>query len=73
MLKQVFIDIDDANDIICFSEIRQVDKTKVTNESEDIFFIVQENKVTSNKYVKDVAKELITVVTYYLGGVGEIL
>ena len=65
--------IDDANDIICFSEIRQVDKTKVTNESEDIFFIVQGNKVTSNKYVKDVAKELITVVTYYLGGVGEIL
>ena len=65
--------IDDANDIICFSEIRQVDKTKVTNESEDIFFIVQGNKVTSNKYVEDVAKELITVVTYYLGGVGEIL
>ena len=65
--------IDDANDIICFSEIRQVDKTKFTNESEDIFFIVQGNKVTSNKYVEDVAKELITVVTYYLGGVGEIL
>lgn len=65
--------IDDANDIICFSEIRQVDKTKVTNESEDIFFIVQGNKVTSNKYVEDVAKELITVVTYYLRGVGEII
>lgn len=29
--------IDDANDIICYSEIRQVDKTKVTNESKDIF------------------------------------
>jgi len=39
----------------------------------DIFFIVQGNKVASNKYVEDVAKELITVVTYYLGGVGEIL
>ena len=58
--------IDDANDIICFSEIRQVDKTKVTNESEDIFFIVQGNKETSDKYVEEVAKELITVVTYYL-------
>ena len=65
--------IDDANDIICFSEIRQVDKTKVTNESEDIFFIVQGNKETSDKYVEEVAKELITVVTYYLRGVGEIL
>ena len=59
--------IDDAN------EIRQVDKTKVTNESKDIFFIVQGNKETSDKYVKDIAKELITVVTYYLGGTGEIL
>ena len=65
--------IDDANDIICYSEIRQVDKTKVTNESKDIFFIVQVNKETSDKYVKDIAKELITVVTYYLGGTGEIL
>ena len=50
--------IDDANDIICYSEIRQVDKTKVTNESKDIFFIVQGNKETSDKYVKDIAKEL---------------
>lgn len=65
--------IDDANDIICFSEIRQVDKTKVTNESKDIFFIVQGNNENSDKYVKDIAKELIIVVTYYLGGTGEIL
>lgn len=65
--------IDDANDIICYSEIRQVDKTKVTNESKDIFFIVQGNKETSDKYVKDIAKELITVLTYYLGETDEIL
>lgn len=65
--------IDDANDIICYSEIRQVDKTKVTNESKDIFFIVQGNKETSDKYVKDIAKELITVLTYYLGITDEIL
>ena len=61
------------SDINCYSEIRQVDKTKVTNESKDIFFIVQGNKETSDKYVKDIAKELITVVTYYLGGTDEIL
>lgn len=71
--KGIYSYIDDANDIICFSEIRQVDKTKVTNESKDIFFIVQGNKETSSKYVEDVAKELIIVVTYYLGGSGEIL
>lgn len=65
--------IDDANDIICYSEIRQVDKTKVTEESKDVFFIVQGNQATTDKYVEDVAQELITVVTYYLGGTGEIL
>ena len=65
--------IDDANDIICFSEIRQVDKTKVTEESKDVFFIVQGNQATTDKYVEDVAQELITVVSYYLGGTGEIL
>ena len=65
--------IDDANDIICYSEIRQVDKTKVTEESKDVFFILQGNQATTDKYVEDVAQELITVVTYYLGGTGEIL
>ena len=65
--------IDDANDIICYSEIRQVDKTKVTEESKDVFFIVQGNQATTDKCVEDVAQELITVVTYYLGGTGEIL
>lgn len=65
--------IDDSNDIICYSEIRQVDKTKVTEESQDIFFIVQGNENTTDKEVGDVANELITVITYYLGGHGEIL
>ena len=65
--------IDDENDIICYSEIRQVDKTKVTEESKDVFFIVQGNQATTDKYLEDVAQELITVVTYYLGGTGEIL
>lgn len=30
-------------------------------------------KKPSDKYVEDIAKELITVVTYYLRGVGEII
>lgn len=65
--------IDDGQDIICYLEVRQVDKTKVTIESRDIFFIVQGNKETSQSYVDSVAKELITVITYYLGGHGELL
>lgn len=65
--------IDDDNDIICYLEVRQVDKTKVTEDSQDIFFIVQGNQETSQHEIDEVAKELITVVTYYLGGHGILL
>lgn len=65
--------IDDNNDIICYLEVRQVDKTKVTEDSTDIFFIVQGNKQTSQYDVDKVAEELITVITYYLGGHGQLL
>ena len=38
-----------------------------------IFSLLFKSIKTSDKYVKDIAKELITVVTYYLGGTDEIL
>lgn len=69
----VYSYIDDSNEVICYLEVRQVNKTKVTNDSKDIFFIVQGNEKTDYNYVKNVAKELITVVTYYCGGTGKIL
>ena len=69
----VYSYIDDNNEIICYLEVRQVNKTKVTNDSKDIFFIVQGNEKTDYNYVKNVAGELITVITYYCGGTGKIL
>lgn len=73
VLANVYSYIDDSNEIICYLEVRQVNKTKVTNNSKDIFFIVQGNEKTDYSYIKNVAKELITVVTYYCGGTGKIL
>ncbi len=69
----VYSYIDDNDEIICYLEVRQVNKTKVTNDSKDIFFIVQGNEKTDYNYVKNVAEELITVITYYCGGTGKIL
>ena len=63
----VYSYIDDNNEILCYLEVRQVNKTKVTNDSKDIFFIVQGNEKTDYNYVKNVAGELITVITYYCG------
>ncbi len=65
--------IDDDNEVICRLEIRQVNKTKVTEDSKNIFFIVQGNEKTSNDYILEVANELIELVTKYAGGTGKIL
>ncbi|MCD8028498.1 MAG: B3/4 domain-containing protein [Erysipelotrichaceae bacterium] len=65
--------IDDDNEVICRLEIRQVNKTKVTEDSKNIFFIVQGNEKTSNDYILDVANELINLITKYAGGTGKIL
>ena len=37
------------------------------------FYMFKEIRKHHDKYVEEVAKELITVVTYYLRGVGEII
>ncbi len=65
--------IDDDNEVICRLEIRQVNKTKVTEDTKNIFFIVQGNEKTSNEYVLEVAEELIELITKYAGGTGKIL
>lgn len=69
----VYSYIDDSNDVLCYLEIRQVDKTKITSDSKNIFYIVQGNLNTSQEYVDNVAKKLIEVTTHFLGGEGKLL
>ena len=65
--------IDDNNDILCWLEIRQVEKDKVTENSKNIFYIVQGNEVTSDELMEETAKELIEVTTSFAGGQGRIV
>lgn len=65
--------IDDSNEIICHLEIRQIDKTKVTEETKNIYFIVQGNEETSDEYVLDTANQLIELISKYCGGQGTII
>jgi DNA/RNA-binding domain of Phe-tRNA-synthetase-like protein len=60
--------IDDSNEIICYLDVRQVNKTKVTLNSKDVFFIVQGNANTPFTYIKQAANELIFLVKKYCGG-----
>jgi DNA/RNA-binding domain of Phe-tRNA-synthetase-like protein len=60
--------IDDANDVLCRLEVRQVEKTKVTLATTDCFFIVQGNSQTSTTDVEAASNRLIELVTRFCGG-----
>lgn len=64
--------IDDNNDILCRLEVRQVEKTKVTEDSKNIFYIVEGNEETSDEYLLEVSNEIINETTKALGGIGYI-
>ena len=64
--------IDDNNDILCRLEVRQVEKTKVTEESKNVFYIVEGNEETSDEYLVEICNKIIDITTKYLGGSGYI-
>jgi DNA/RNA-binding domain of Phe-tRNA-synthetase-like protein len=60
--------IDDSNEIICYLDVRQIDKTKVTLDTHNVFFVVQGNASTPFPYIEDAVFELIDLVQTYCGG-----
>jgi DNA/RNA-binding domain of Phe-tRNA-synthetase-like protein len=60
--------IDDDNDVICMLEVRQVEKTKVSVNTEECFYIIQGNASTDNKYLQLAAEELISLTKKFCGG-----
>ena len=65
--------IDDDNDIICWLDIRQVDKTKVTEESKNILYLIIGNDENSYEELYQVAQQIIEITTKYCGGEATIL
>ncbi len=59
---------DDANDVICRMEVRQVEKTKVLPHTKNIFFIVQGNQNTSDEEISHASGELARLITDCAGG-----
>lgn len=60
--------IDDENDIICWLEVRQVEKTKTTLATTESFFIVQGNPATDAEYLKTATERLIALIKQFCGG-----
>ena len=64
---------DDANEVLCRLEIRQVEKTKVDETAQNVFYIVQGNEATPDQLLRDTAQRLLDLTTHYCGGTGEII
>lgn len=60
--------IDEANDVLCRLEVRQVEKTKVTEKTTSCFYIVQGNKETPSSLILNTAQELIDLTIEFCGG-----
>lgn len=65
--------VDDDNDVICWLDIRQVDKTKVTEESKNVLYLIIGNKETTDQDLEKVTNDLIDLTTKFAGGTAEIL
>ena len=64
---------DDANEVLCRLEIRQVNKTAVDQNARNVFYIVQGNAATPDELLQETAQRLIDTTVQYCGGVGEIV
>jgi DNA/RNA-binding domain of Phe-tRNA-synthetase-like protein len=60
--------VDDSNEVLCRLEVRQVEKTKVTLETSECFYVVQGNTSTSEAYLMSAVGELITLTKKFCGG-----
>ena len=64
---------DDANDVLCRLEIRQVEKTKVDEHTKNVFYIVQGNEATNDELLLATAQRIVDETVKYCGGKGRII
>lgn len=65
--------IDDDNDVLCRLEVRQCEKTKVTLDTTDVFYIIQGNLHTSENDLYIATEQLIDLTTEFCGGTAEVI
>lgn len=59
---------DDANEVLCRLEIRQVNKTKVDEGVRNILYIIEGNAATEDAFLSEVMQEIIDTTVKYCGG-----
>ena len=57
--------VDDNNEVICWLDISQVDKTKVTEDSKNVLYLIIGNKETTDEELEKVTNNLISLTTKF--------
>lgn len=70
---KVYSYMDDSNDILCYLEVKQCEKTKVTVDTTNVFLIVQGNAHTPYAYIENAVYELIFLIRKYCGGTAKVI
>lgn len=65
--------LDSANDVLCWLEVKQVEKTKVDLDTSHCLYIIQGNRETPKDYLLSAARELIELTTRFCGGTATML
>ena len=65
--------IDDDNDVICLLEVKQVEKTKATLDTQECLYIVQGNAAVDDTFILSAARRLIDLTQRFCGGHEHIL
>jgi len=65
--------IDDSNEIICYLDVKQIDKTKVTLDTKNIFLVVQGNANTPFLYIENAVSELLFLIKRFCGGEAKVV
>ncbi len=60
--------VDDNNDVVCWLDIRQVDKTKVTEDSKNVLYLIIGDKETKDEELEKVTNDLISLTTKFASG-----
>lgn len=65
--------VDDANDVLCRLEVRQVEKSKVTLETTEAFYIVQGHAGTDAALLRGAVERLLALTQRFCGGEARLL
>jgi DNA/RNA-binding domain of Phe-tRNA-synthetase-like protein len=70
---ELFSYIDENDEVICYLDVKQCEKTKVTLDTKNVFIVIQGNDNTPFAYIENAVAELIFLIKKYCGGTAKVI